>query len=479
VTVVASNSAGSDEQSFTIEVAAATTAPSITSAPVTVATVGQPYSYAVTASGSPAPSYNLSSAPVGMTIDATTGVIAWTPDTAGSYAVTVVATNSAGSAEQSFSIEASEATTAPVITSAPVTAAMVGQNYSYAVTASGSPFPTFGLTVAPTGMTIDNGTGLISWTPDAPGSYAVTVVASNSSGSAEQSFTLEVVEVTACSASQTAYWPFNEPAGSTLFTDVVGSHNGSCTGGACPAAATGQVGGALAFDGGDGIDVTEVSDFNWSGSESFALALWVNTMQSCSGNKVFLGKYKSSGTNASWWLGCEASGNALFSLRDSGGTTAVVKSTAPVNDGQWHHLVAVRDGVAGANLLYLDGALQGATTKSYGGNFASTSNLNIGYYVNGYRLSGLLDEVAIYHTALTASDVQQHYSDGLSGTPYCTVPSAASTDSGTGNREEGASKLFLPITVNRVAKDDTEEERQNAVKNVEQIHQLFLPVISR
>jgi hypothetical protein len=59
------------------------------------------------------------------------------------------------------------------------------------------------------------------------------------------------------------------------------------------------------------------------------------------------------------------------------------------------------------------------------------------------------------------------------------VPSAASTDSGTGNREEGASKLFLPITVNRVAKDDTEEERQNAVKNVEQIHQLFLPVISR
>ena len=66
----------------TITVAsAANVAPQITSTPVTSATVGVAYSYDVNASDANGDtlSYSLTQAPAGMTINASTGLIAWTP----------------------------------------------------------------------------------------------------------------------------------------------------------------------------------------------------------------------------------------------------------------------------------------------------------------------------------------------------------------------------------------------------------------
>jgi glucose/arabinose dehydrogenase len=68
---------------------------------------------------------------------------------------------------------------APTITSTPVTSAVVNAPYSYTVTATGLPTPKFSLTTKPTGMTIDDTTGVIAWTPTSVGSFPVTVVASN------------------------------------------------------------------------------------------------------------------------------------------------------------------------------------------------------------------------------------------------------------------------------------------------------------
>jgi hypothetical protein len=102
------------QTSLTIQ--AASTAPQITSQPVTSAVQGQPYSYDVNASGEPAPTYSLVSAPAGMTINTTTGLINWTPTVLpGSYPVTVQAANSGGTATQQFSIAvARPATVQPV-----------------------------------------------------------------------------------------------------------------------------------------------------------------------------------------------------------------------------------------------------------------------------------------------------------------------------------------------------------------------------
>jgi hypothetical protein len=104
VTVQASNSAGSPStQSFTIVVGG--TAPSITSTPIVSVMAGQPYTYDVEATGTPAPAFSLTTKPLEMTINETTGVIQWTPGAVGSFEVTVQAGNGIGSPDsQSFTV---------------------------------------------------------------------------------------------------------------------------------------------------------------------------------------------------------------------------------------------------------------------------------------------------------------------------------------------------------------------------------------
>jgi hypothetical protein len=80
------------------------TAPVISSTPVTTGGLWQAYGYDVNASGDPSPTYALISAPVGMLINSTSGVISWIPPATGIFNVTVQANNSAGSTSQSFTI---------------------------------------------------------------------------------------------------------------------------------------------------------------------------------------------------------------------------------------------------------------------------------------------------------------------------------------------------------------------------------------
>jgi glucose/arabinose dehydrogenase len=83
-------------------------APVITSTADTTAVIAAPYSYDVNASGTPSPTFVLTANPAGMTIDATTGVISWTPAAGGTANVTVVASNGVmPDATQSFTITVS------------------------------------------------------------------------------------------------------------------------------------------------------------------------------------------------------------------------------------------------------------------------------------------------------------------------------------------------------------------------------------
>lgn len=68
---------------------------------------------------------------------------------------------------------------APTFTSNAVTTAVAGAAYTYDANATGNPLPTFTLTTFPAGMSIDAGTGVISWTPATTGNFAVTIHAAN------------------------------------------------------------------------------------------------------------------------------------------------------------------------------------------------------------------------------------------------------------------------------------------------------------
>ncbi len=191
VVVEASNEFGTATQPYTLSVQGV--APSFTSTPITTATVNELYSYDVDADGYPAPTYSLSRAPSGMTINPTTGLIEWTPTSTGDFEVKVRADNGIGnSVTQRFDITVEAGANDPMITSTPVTTADLFVLYTYDVEATGDPAPTFALTTFPTGMTIDPVTGLIEWTPDDAGDFDVVVEATNSYGTDTQPFTIEV-----------------------------------------------------------------------------------------------------------------------------------------------------------------------------------------------------------------------------------------------------------------------------------------------
>lgn len=145
--------------------------------------------------------YSLVTAPAGMTIDETTGLILWTPaaDQAGNHNITVEVRNSSGcSTTQSFTVEVNELNHAPEIISQPVAGGVEGQLYEYDVNATDPDGDaiTYSLTAAPAGMTINSKSGLIQWMPSCVDGceQAVEVRAGDGSGKwTKQNFTIEVV----------------------------------------------------------------------------------------------------------------------------------------------------------------------------------------------------------------------------------------------------------------------------------------------
>jgi hypothetical protein len=86
----------------------------------------------------------------------------------------------------------------PLFTSTPLTSADPGKVYQYTPYVWANPAATYTLPTAPAGMTIDPALGQITWTPtaDQVGAQAVTIRATNYLGSADQTFTITVVDNT-------------------------------------------------------------------------------------------------------------------------------------------------------------------------------------------------------------------------------------------------------------------------------------------
>ena len=122
--------------------------PAVTSAATANAQVGSPFSFAVTTSGSPAPTVALTAGtlPAGLTftpgLTAGTATIAGTPaaGTGGTYPITLTATNVAGVATQAFSLFVAQPSIGIVPSTSPPTYAVAGtpMTYNYTVTDTGN-----------------------------------------------------------------------------------------------------------------------------------------------------------------------------------------------------------------------------------------------------------------------------------------------------------------------------------------------------
>jgi len=189
-------------QQFDLRVTGINTPPEIVSVPVTKASPSCEYSYRAYATDpeNDPLEFGLGVRPEGMSIDAATGLISWMPEAVGSFEVEVLVTDAQGATNrQSYSVEVGEgnANSAPSIVSTPVYTAAVGSAYSYDVDATdpdGDDSLSYQLIAGPSGMVMDAGSGVLSWSSPVLGTHNVVVGANDGSVGAAQGFVLTAIE---------------------------------------------------------------------------------------------------------------------------------------------------------------------------------------------------------------------------------------------------------------------------------------------
>ena len=232
------------------------------------------------------------------------------------------------------------------------------------------------------------------------------------------------------------YWSLNEASGTTG-GDWVGGGDLQLTG---TTLARGQAGaesdgsGTSTAFGGDARGVTATTE---PFTNRFTLEAWVQTTTTSGGpiigasNGTALG---SGNRDRLVYLGND--GRVRFGLYP--GTVRTVTSTSAVNDGAWHHVVAVLGNTG--QQIYIDGVLEAEDTGTVRGQDYSGYWTVGGTSLSGWpdrpssdHLDGKLDDVAVYPRALTAAQLAAHHAvgtDGIAPEPENQAPTAAFTATG-------------------------------------------------
>ncbi|WP_172798126.1 LamG-like jellyroll fold domain-containing protein [Pontibacter akesuensis] len=212
------------------------------------------------------------------------------------------------------------------------------------------------------------------------------------------------------------YYGFDATDGSP-YQDYKSDEVITCTD--CPDPASGMFGGALSFAGNDKLTLQNSTNFDLPQNGSFTIEFWVKTTDRPKDNVVMIGR-NGEGSKLHWWLGMDKDGYALFQFRDKSGDGFLMgRGMKKINDGQWHHLVGVRDGNSTLTTFYVDGYAIESHEYQYSTSFESSSMVTIGWLplYNNYLFKGLLDELIVYNRALQKEEVLIRYGNGAG--QYC------------------------------------------------------------
>jgi fibro-slime domain-containing protein/RHS repeat-associated protein len=165
--------------------------PEITSRPTFTTNLGKTYSYQLVGADSDNDTliWSLDSAPIGMVIDANTGILKWNPTSTqiGTHTIAVRLTDAYGLyVGQEYTLKVNGVNTPPQIQSTPNTIGGLNSPYKYQVKAVDTEGDTlkYSLGRRPQGMVVNSDTGLITWTPNATqiGNQTIDVLVTDAQG---------------------------------------------------------------------------------------------------------------------------------------------------------------------------------------------------------------------------------------------------------------------------------------------------------
>jgi hypothetical protein len=362
--------------------------------------------------------------------------------------------------------------TALSITAQPPSIVATGTAFSTAATVidvgSGATFPDFSGTVA---VAIQSGTGgaVLSGTTSVSASSGVATFSNLSINLTGSSYTLTLSSLGANSATTSAfgvlnplgYWHFDEDNGTTVY-DSSGNNNTGTFNPTGVAWAAGKINSGLSFNGTKYVTMGTPSTLEFNNT-SFSIVSWFNSTNTLSTRIAGSGL---STWNSGFTLGFNSSscstGCVTGDLGADGttGNTVLFGTTTTFKDGNWHQAVMVIDETAKTAQIYVDGVAQPLSRSFCGTASGTTVNFSLCSAVNTYSntepftvgaykgaggvggtFSGSLDEIRVYGSALSSSQVQTLYTNDVNA---LSEYAANATFSGTVG---GTATYTLPISL--------------------------------
>jgi len=272
-----------------------------------------------------------------------------------------------------------------------------------------------------------------------------------------------------------AYWPFDEGTG-TVAADIIGGNDGQITG--CTWLMPGKIGNAaLEGVGGDKVDcgngptpTTDDLTISWwmiDDNAGYGRIINKSVNDSSLGYSILL-RPSTEDSPLRFRIGGEGKYGGW------GGECRL--PTGAYNDGEWVHITCTYDSATDTAAIYVNGEL-----KEYGANNPKTgiatysdgvNNPDVPLYIRGgvETFVGVIDEVAIWDTALTPAEVLGVYEDGAN--PFDPEPIPENGDTVIAEDPLTLSWLNIPNDSNSVYVDvwfGTDPNEANATYDMSQI----------
>jgi len=282
------------------------------------------------------------------------------------------------------------------------------------------------------------------------------------------------------------YFPFDNNTNSTAadeIKDYSANPNHGTLSGDTYWHSSGKISGSYYFDGtGDYLTVANEASFDFVSSE-FTVAGWFLTSEINADRRVVIAK---GGTALNYQWDIELQTNhkltAYFAATD-GSTMLGKESTGVVNDGAWHHFVAIYDtSVATEDItLYVDGVEQttitfdARATKDYGNGddpvmLAARGDAG----AQGLHFEGRIDDIRIYSRNITKEqahslwlDTKNGFSDNSTIVPEMTTANDKWTCEITpvDTHQEGTAANATDLTINRIPTQGTPDLNSSSGTN--------------
>lgn len=198
-----------------------------------------------------------------------------------------------------------------------------------------------------------------------------------------------------------AWWRMDDAAGTTATDSTSTAADGSINGATWT---TGRRAGGLHFNGGQSVHCGRRASL--AGTTPFTVTAWVRVNSGTSQEGTIIQQRASDGFNGQYRFYVSNTGRLGFYVYGNSAQQFNFTANTAINNGNWHHVAAVRDANGNA-YLYLNGQLDGSVTGTTQRSLSSSISVGIGADIrdsNRY-FRGTLDDIRIFNRDLSQEEI--------------------------------------------------------------------------